>query len=164
VIPRLITAIRLAADGHGDQVDKLGEPYIFHPLRVAMSVDVSDLDANATDELRAIAVLHDVIEDTGVQPQEIAASFGNRVVEALDALTRRDGEHYSDFIIRVAADPLAVRVKIADLLDNMDPKRIPREVVELDAVVWSRKKYVLAYAFLTKRLTESEYLFRAGSK
>lgn len=109
----LTKAIGIAAKAHDGQKDKSGAPYIFHPIRVASTF---------TDEfLQAIAVLHDVVEDTSITLADLDAQFPQGVVNAVDALTRREGESYEEFIQRVARNPSARKVKIADIRDNLRP-------------------------------------------
>lgn len=109
----LRNAIAMAALAHGGQVDKVGAPYIFHPIRVASTF---------SDEIsQTVAVLHDVIEDTYVTLADLDAHFPQTVVNAVDALTRREGEAYEDFILRAGRNPIARLVKIADLRDNLRP-------------------------------------------
>jgi (p)ppGpp synthase/HD superfamily hydrolase len=117
-------AIALAAQAHEGQVDKAGAPYILHPLRMMLSVD--------TPEARVAAVLHDVVEDTPVSLEELRVEgFSEAVIGAVEALTKRPEEEddYDAFIRRVAPNPLARQVKLADLRDNCDVSRIaqPRE-------------------------------------
>ena len=110
-------AIEIAANAHAGQVDKAGAPYVLHPLRMMLSLDAP--------EERMAAVLHDVVEDTLVALERLrAAGFPQAVIEAVDVLTKRKGEDYDDFIRRVAPNPLARRVKLADLRDNCDLSRI----------------------------------------
>lgn len=113
----LTEAITIAAAAHDGQTDKAGQPYILHCLRVMLAMK-SDTD-------RIAAVLHDVLEDATDWQISDLGDFGPDVAEALDALTRREGEDYFHYIDRVAANPRAVRVKLADLHDNLDPARIP---------------------------------------
>lgn len=111
---QLELAITIAAKAHDNQVDKSGEPYILHPLRV--------MQAGKTDEERIVGMLHDVIEDTSVTAEDLLDSgFSQSIVDAVLALTRRGDESYSQFIDRAAMNPLAKAVKIADLMDNMRP-------------------------------------------
>lgn len=113
----LESAIRMALDAHAGQRDKAGQPYILHPLRVMQRCD--------TDTLRIIAVLHDVIEDSAVTLDDLERlGFALEVRDALQCLTKHRGEDYDAFIERVLANPLAARVKEADLLDNMDRSRL----------------------------------------
>jgi (p)ppGpp synthase/HD superfamily hydrolase len=113
----LAHAIALAAKAHEGQRDKAGAPYVLHPLRVMFQL--------STDEERIAAVLHDVVEDTPWTLDGLRAEgFSENVVNAVDALTRREDEDYEVFVRRAAENPLARRVKIADLRDNLDLSRI----------------------------------------
>lgn len=112
---RLERAIELAAQNHAEQVDKAGEPYILHCLRVMLKMQ-------SEDEC-IVAVLHDILEDTIVMPFQIESLFGPEIAAAIDSITRRDGEPYFDYIRRCSKNALAARVKVADLNDNLDPKR-----------------------------------------
>jgi (p)ppGpp synthase/HD superfamily hydrolase len=110
-------AIEIALKAHRAQVDKAGEPYILHPLRVMLRLNSS--------EERQVGILHDVVEDSDWTIEQLGMEgFSENVVAAVEALTRRDGEDYFDFIRRAANHSLARKVKKADLLDNMDLKRI----------------------------------------
>ena len=112
-------AIEIAAQTHAGQVDKAGQPYILHPLRLMLAV--------SSPEARMAAVLHDVVEDSGgkVRFETLRAEgFSEAVVAAIEALTKRDGEDYEAFIRRLAPNPLAREVKLADLRDNSDLRRI----------------------------------------
>lgn len=113
----LSTAIILATKAHDRQVDKLGQPYILHSLRVMQAME--------TEEERIVAVLHDVVEDTPLTIDDLYSySLPQHLGAAIDALTRREGEPYlPDYITRVAANPLARKVKLADLADNLSPSR-----------------------------------------
>jgi hypothetical protein len=110
-------AIVIAAEAHAGQQDKVGEAYILHPLRVMLAV--------RTPEERIVGVLHDVVEDTSWTLEALReAGFSNEVVDAVEAVSRREGEDYFDFVLRAGANPLARPVKIADLRDNLDLTRI----------------------------------------
>jgi (p)ppGpp synthase/HD superfamily hydrolase len=110
-------AIALAAEAHAGQQDQVGETYILHPLRVMLAV-------RTTDE-RIAGVLHDVVEDTPWALEGLRGEgFSPAVVDAVEALTRREGEEYFDFVRRAGAHPLARAVKVADLRDNLDMTRI----------------------------------------
>lgn len=109
-------AIALAVDAHAGQTDKAGATYIRHPLRVMRQME--------TPQERVVAVLHDVIEDTEYTPAMIEDEFHEEIRDAVEALTKRDGESYSDFVERAAANDLAREVKIADIEDNMDLTRL----------------------------------------
>lgn len=110
-------AIAIAEKQHAGQVDKAGRPYIEHPLRVMKTM--------SNDAERIVAILHDVIEDTDFTlDQLVAEGFPGYILEALDAVTRRDGEIYEAFVARAAMNPIGRRVKYADLQDNADLSRI----------------------------------------
>lgn len=120
---RLEDAISFASHCHKGQLDKGGQPYILHPLRVMLGL--------IDEDQRIAAVLHDVVEDCGVEPEIIRAGYGDAVAGAVLALTRRKGEAYTDFIERCGVNEIARAVKRADLCDNMDLSRLP-EVSEQD--------------------------------
>ncbi|PXA68271.1 ADP-ribosylglycohydrolase family protein [Cryobacterium arcticum] len=112
----LEAAIELATAAHAGQVDKLGVEYIQHPLGVLARVD-------GVDE-KIVAVLHDVVEDTSVTLDDLRAQgFAEHIVLAVDAVTKRAGEPLAESMARVAADPLAMTVKFADLAHNANPAR-----------------------------------------
>ena len=116
-MPSLEEAISLAAKSHQGQKDKAGAPYILHPLRLMIRM--------ATDTERIVAVLHDVIEDSSISLEELShEGYPQEIIDALDHLTRRENELYDAFIARVKTNPLALKVKMADLEDNMDVKRL----------------------------------------
>lgn len=115
--PSLEDAIRLAVEAHHGQVDKVGQPYILHPLRVMFRLE--------TEVERIVGVLHDLIEDTKYTPDDLRKmGYSEDILQALDAVTRRENESYEDFVLRSKANPIARRVKLADLEDNMDIRRM----------------------------------------
>jgi len=110
-------AIAIAATAHTGQVDKAGQPYILHPLRVMLRVE--------GDNERIAAVLHDVVEDTEVTLEQLRSEgFSTEVLEAVEALTKRPGETRIDSGMRAARNPVARTVKLADNTENMDLSRI----------------------------------------
>ncbi len=112
-------AIRIARSAHAGQVDKSGADYIGHPLRVMDAVD-------GTDE-KIVAALHDVVEDTPWTIDDLRAEgFTDGVLEAVEAISKREGETLADSMARVDAVPLARTVKFADLADNSNPERLAR--------------------------------------
>jgi (p)ppGpp synthase/HD superfamily hydrolase len=138
-MPTLEDAIALAVEAHRDQRDKAGQTYILHPLRVMMRLE--------TEAERMAAILHDVVEDTPYTLQRLRElGYPEEVLGALDCLTKRDGESYEAFIERVRPHPLARRVKLADLEDNMDVRRLlsvgPKETERLARyrAAWARLK------------------------
>jgi (p)ppGpp synthase/HD superfamily hydrolase len=113
----LENALILATEAHRGMVDKGGVCYILHPLRL--------MNRMTTDDERLVALLHDVVEDSPWTLDGLRAEgFADNVVDAIDCLTRRNGESYENFIQRGAVNPLARRVKLADIEDNMDVKRL----------------------------------------
>ena len=123
----LALAYMLSASAHLNQRDKGGRPYIEHPMRLAGEFYES------TEKI--VALLHDVIEDapeflTLVTLEELG--YPDHILRALDALTHRECEEYTDYIARVNQDPLAWRIKVADLYDNLDMSRLPQPLTEWD--------------------------------
>ena len=107
----------LAAKMHEGQTDKAGLAYITHPERV-----VSRLE---TPEAQVVGWLHDTVEDTALTLADIEARFGPETAAAVDAISRRDTEAWTDYLERVAANPVARQVKISDLIDNSNLQRTP---------------------------------------
>ena len=110
--------VAVARVAHEGMVDKAGAPYIDHPLRVAAAVD------GASDKI--VAVLHDVLEDCGMNINHgVFAGLSDAERAALVAISKLPGEDYADYLRRVVANPIARRVKLADIADNMDLSRLP---------------------------------------
>lgn len=120
-------AMCLAYDAHHGQTDKAGIPYIFHPIHLAESMD---------DELSCcVALLHDVVEDTDISLEILAKAFPSEVIDALQLLTHQEDVDYFDYVRAIRNNPIAVKVKRADLLHNSDQGRcsgagIPPEIQE----------------------------------
>jgi guanosine-3',5'-bis(diphosphate) 3'-pyrophosphohydrolase len=115
-------AIMIASIAHAGQKDKAGKPYILHPLRVMLTVAS---DKNATDEQKIVAVLHDVIEDTYVQEQQLRENgFSEDIINAIKSVTKIEGESRKDAAKRTKLNAIGRVVKLADLKDNMDLSRI----------------------------------------
>jgi (p)ppGpp synthase/HD superfamily hydrolase len=147
----LADAIRLAVEKHAGQVEKPGgTPYVLHPLRVMQRV--------ADPEAKVVAVLHDVVEDTGTSPDDLRRlGFAERVVQGVLSVTRRADESYADFVARAKADPLGRAVKLADIEDNYNLPRALLRADRLDRDLARLRKYALSYKFLTDELTEAQY-------
>lgn len=110
-------AIEIATRAHAGQVDKAGEPYVLHLLRVMLSRE-NDLE-------RICAVLHDVLEDSDISFDVLRKEgFSEEVIVVLDCLTKRKDESYDEFITRILENETACHVKLADLCDNMNLSRI----------------------------------------
>lgn len=132
-------AIAIAVSAHQGQRDRAGLPYILHPIRVMGRV-------NSVPQ-KTVAILHDVVEDTHWTLADLQREgFPQLILEAVDSVTKRQGEPYEDFVKRSAANPLGRTVKIADLEDNMDLRRLPA-MNEEDQNRFP--KYVNAWNFLT---------------
>lgn len=129
-------AIEIATEAHKGQFDKAGKEYIGHPLRV--------MEMGKSEEEKIIGVLHDVVEDSDWTFEALAAEgFSEEVIAALKCVTKlSENENYDDFIERVKKNPLAVAVKINDLTDNMDIRRLP---YLSDKDIKRLKKYLKAY-------------------
>lgn len=152
---RLSKAIALAATIHEGQIDKGGEPYILHALAVMNMVNTEGRfiqNPHDREALMCAAVLHDAIEDFEGDWGEIHElrdriynDYGARCYQAIDALTRLDDDDYlEDYIERIARDWIARRVKIADLIHNMDPRRLPaRNINSGDYRRWEKYRVAL---------------------
>ena len=117
----LSDALMLATTLHRGQKDKAGQEYILHPLRV-----MHFLGSGASEDERIAALLHDTLEDCGMTPEILRGmGYSESVIAALVCVTKEsEDEDYDIFIARCARNPAARRVKLADLRDNMDLKRI----------------------------------------
>ena len=109
-------AFQIAKKAHSKQVDKAGKDYILHLMKVASYMD--------TDTEKAVAYLHDVLEDTNVTEDELRNMFPNEIVDGVITLTHRKDESYFEYISRVSTSKLAKKIKVADLLHNLDITRI----------------------------------------
>ncbi len=140
---KLDSAIRIAVKCHAGQVDKAGQPYILHPLRVMNAV------RHEGETAMIAAVLHDVVEDSKSNFYAINSVFGDGVLRLVHCLTRsKDKETYAEYIQRVKLNPMATKIKIADLYDNLSRidqlpesergirKRYEAALTELGAPLW----------------------------
>ena len=112
-------ACAIMYDAHKEDVDKGGYPYVFHPFYLATQMD--------DEESTCAALLHDVIEDHGDRfsfDDLVKAGFPESVIQALRLLTHEGGVPYMDYVRALANDPIARKVKMADLRHNMDPRRL----------------------------------------
>lgn len=138
-MPTLEKALEIACHAHAGQLDKANEPYILHVMRVVLGVK--------SPKARRVAAVHDVREDC--KDAKIIAALVHELDDeertALSAITRRDGETYRNYILRVAANQIATEVKLADLYDNLDRSRISNPT-EKDEARW--RKYEEARSVL----------------
>lgn len=137
-----VTAMKLAYSAHHGQVDKGGVPYIFHPFHLAEQME---------DEISCTAaLLHDVVEDTDITLEQLAELFPPEVIDVLRLLTHEEGVPYMDYLARLAPNPIARRIKLADIAHNDceeralhgDPPMSPQRREHF------RKKYKAARDFL----------------
>ena len=110
-------AIEIAVSAHKGQVDKAGKPYILHPLRLMFKMQ--------TENEMIAAVLHDIVEDTDWTIEKLEAEgFNEEVITDINLLTHDKKVPYKKYIEAIKTNKMALRVKLADLEDNMDIKRI----------------------------------------
>jgi (p)ppGpp synthase/HD superfamily hydrolase len=118
-------AIALAVEAHNGQKDKFGEAYILHPLRVMFRLK--------GEVEQIVGILHDVVEDTPTTFDDLRRrGFSELVIDALDGVTRRETESYEEFVTRSGQHPISRQVKLADLEDNMDIRRLPPQMTAKD--------------------------------
>jgi (p)ppGpp synthase/HD superfamily hydrolase len=140
--PLIELALHRALKAYGGKVDKAGKPYILHPLRLASRLD---------DPIsQSAALLHDVIEDSDTTEDDLREDgFPESVISAVVALTRRNGETYEAFIDRVRIHPLARKIKLLDIEDNMN-------LLRLNAVTEKDLQRIAKYHRAWKRLDSPE--------
>lgn len=132
-------ALSIARQAHEGQLDKAGVDYIKHPIYVASQVE--------TEEEKAVALLHDVLEDSSVTAEELLiAGLPETVVTTVQLLTKQTGQDYQSYLQAVKSNPLACRVKLADLKHNSDLSRLT-SITEKDRE--RLKKYKKAIDFLS---------------
>ena len=132
-------AMKIAYDAHQGQLDKGGIPYVFHPWHLAEQMD---------DEISTIAaLLHDVVEDTDWTLEQLAAEgFPEEAMEVLALLTHPEGQPYMEYIAGLQHNPIAVKIKLADLRHNSDFTRL--SAVTADQRERLERKYAPAFALL----------------
>lgn len=132
----LNAALKFATEKHEGEYDFGGKPYILHVLRVIQNTNSDD------EEILCIAILHDVIEDTNATYHDLRnIGMTERIVEGVRALTKVPGQTYEEYKIAVKSNPDAVIVKMADINDNTDLKRL-KGVTEKDL-----KRTIRYYSF-----------------
>lgn len=131
-------ALKLCFEAHRDQIDKSGMPYVFHPFHLAEQMD--------TEESTIVALLHDIVEDTDYTLQDLKAlGFPSNVIDALALMTHDPKVPYMEYVKGISANPLATKVKLADLQHNSDLSRLD----SVDEKALSRvKKYAAAIELL----------------
>lgn len=137
-------AMKLAYEKHSGQLDRSGLPYIFHPFHLAEQMDDEDSVV--------VALLHDVVEDTDTTFDDLESmGFSDRVIAAIKLLTRQDTTDYFEYVKKISTDPIATKVKIADLNHNSDLSRL-NKVSEKD--IARVEKYKKCLNFLTGIIKE----------
>lgn len=127
-------AIEIAVEAHRGQFDKAGKIYILHPMRVMLR--------GKNEPEMIVGILHDVVEDTPVTLDMLRIEgFSEEIINALDCLTKEKGEDYGHFIDRVLTNPLATRVKLYDMEDNLNRDRIPYPTPKDEARFAKYEKY-----------------------
>ena len=135
-------AMRLAYRAHHGQFDYNGIPYILHPIHLAEQMD---------DEISCcVALLHDVVEDTDVTLDELKAIFPPEVTDAVALMTHRDDVDYFDYVRQIKENPVARKVKLADLAHNSDQSRCIGSDLSEERLLWWERKYEKAFAILTE--------------
>lgn len=131
-------ALQIITKAHKKQTDKAGQPYIFHLLRVS--------EKGQTETEKICGLLHDLIEDTHWTFEDLRnEGFSDEIIRVLECVTKRENENYDDFIKRIAQNPTAVKVKLNDLEDNLNLKRLSF-LTEKDTE--RLNKYLKAYHYL----------------
>ena len=145
---QLNRAIEIAISAHEGQLDTHnGRPYIEHPFRV--------MNAGHTLQEKIVGILHDVVEDTPWTLEQLTEEgFSKEIIDGVDAMSRRDNESYDEYILRLQDNPIAVRVKLNDLTDNMDIRRWD-EIQYHDLA--RLQKYLEAYKLLTEKEHKPAY-------
>jgi (p)ppGpp synthase/HD superfamily hydrolase len=128
-------AMNICFSAHKDQLDKSGQPYVFHPFHLA--------DQMESETTTIVALLHDVLEDSSYTEADLREEgFSDEVMDALLLLTHEDGVDYLEYVKKIKSNPIAKAVKIADLthnsdlsrLDNIDEKALKRRNTYLEAL------------------------------
>lgn len=142
----LATAIKIAVTAHNGQFDKGGNAYILHPLKVMHYLKSDD------QELQAIAVLHDVVEDTDITYQDLRlAGITERIIEGVRCLTKVKGQTLEEYLHVICGNKDAMKVKLADLRHNTDIRRL-KGVTEKD--IKRVEKYHKMYVYIKSILEE----------
>lgn len=135
-------AMHIAYLAHHGQFDKSGAPYIFHPIHLAEAMD---------DEYSCcVALLHDTVEDTDVTLEDLKQVFPSEVTDAVALLTHDDSVDYFDYVRAIKHNPIARKVKLADLAHNSDQSRCVGSGLSVEKLQYSKAKYEKATKILTE--------------
>lgn len=131
-------ALNIAIQAHREQKDKSGREYVMHPIRVA--------ERCKDPRAKIVALLHDTIEDTEVTADYLREQgFPEEIINGVLSVTKQEGENYEDFVRRASENAIGREVKMADLEDNMDIRRL-KDITEDD--VARLRKYLKAWHYL----------------
>ena len=149
-------AMQFAESLHHGQTDKGGYPYVFHPFYIALQMD--------TEAEICVALLHDTIEDTKLTDSVLSEWFSAEICDAIKLLTHKRNQPYKEYIERIKPNPLARKVKIADLKHNLDTSRLADELKHSEIYKFSDaylehqaqriKKYQAALKYLEDETNE----------
>ena len=135
-------ALKIAYNAHHGQLDYNGIPYIYHPVHLAEQME---------DEISCCAaLLHDVVEDTSVTMEQLAHEFPAEVIDVLKLLTHADDVEYFTYVRAIKANPIAVKIKLADIAHNSDQTRCVGSDLTAQQLAYWRDKYEKAKAILTE--------------
>lgn len=141
-------AMIIAYNAHHGQTDYNGIPYIHHPLHLAEQMD---------DEISCcVALLHDVAEDTEITLEQLAKEFPKKVIDALVLLTHQKDEDYFEYVRKIKANPIALKVKLADLNHNADQSRCVGSDLSQEQLAYWKAKYSKAREILEEKQKEME--------
>ncbi len=135
-------AIDLAYSAHAGQLDKAGRPYFMHPVIVASQMD-SEYEI-------CTALLHDVVEDTNTTIEELEREFPQEITDAIRVLTHKENIDYLDYVREIKKNPIARKVKLADLNHNLDITRIEDNPKLIEEFMRRREKYEKAKEILSE--------------
>lgn len=138
--PMTIKAMKLAYDAHLGQFDHSNVPYIYHPYHLAEQMD---------DEISCtVALLHDVVEDTDITLEELKKEFPEEVTDAVALLTHDKNVNYFDYVRALKENPVAKKVKLADLNHNSDESRLVGSGLSTEQINYWKAKYTKAKEIL----------------
>lgn len=136
-------AMVIAYNAHHGQVDYNGIPYIYHPIHLAHQLD---------DEVSCcVALLHDTVEDTDVTLEDLQQQFPEEITEAIALLTHDGNMDYFDYVRAIKKNPVARKVKLADLSHNSDQSRCVGSDLSPERLEFWKNKYEKAKAILLEK-------------
>lgn len=138
--PMTKKALKLCFEAHKEQKDKSGMPYVFHPFHLAEEM--------TTEETTIVALLHDLVEDTNYTIEDLThLGFDQAITDAIALMTHAEGVDYMDYVRKIKSNPIARKVKLADLRHNSDLSRL--DAVD-EKALQRREKYIKAIELLSE--------------